>query len=326
MKRWLCGSFLLAVVLVITPAQAFTVAGHLTGQTGLAIYEIYAVPTTFDTFFVTIGIPLFGNVTYSFANMDAASYFLFAFKDLNANLLPDLDEPRGFYGGMPPQLLVLSSDTTGIDIELLLPNSGGFSGTIAYAGTSTGLTFILAHRDPSLTDSVHGIGVLINNTGNGSYTCFVDSFGTYYAESIMDLTFNLQHDADEPYGVYGGSEPSPIDVQPTDFPDNVDITLEDPNRAPEPPVEVPRVSGLSKIYPNPFNSQTRISFVLPVPGNIELSLYDILGRQVEVLSNGLFTGGEHDVVLNAHGLPSGLYLVCLKTGSGSTAQRLLLLK
>ena len=328
MKQLLIAFCLILSVFAAAPAEAFNVAGHITGDTegGLPIFEIYAVPLTLDTFFVTVGIPLFGQISYSFANMAAGGYILFAFHDLNTNLMPDLDEPRGFYGGQPPLTLELSSDTSGIDIELVAAASGGFSGTITYAGVSTGPTFIFAHRSPALTDSIKGIGILMTNTGSGAYTCFVDSFGTYYAEAVMELTLNFQHDANEPYGVFGGSTPAAIDVQPTDFPDNVDITLADPTAASLPFEPLPDQAGISRIYPNPFNSQTQISFTLASPGIAEVSLFDILGRQVNVIASGEFEAGEHSLTVNAGELPSGLYFVNLQSGNTRTAQRLLLLK
>ncbi len=326
MKRLLIVFCLLLAVLAASPAHAFTVSGSISGGSGqpLQFKYIYAVPTTLDTFFLTIAIPFVD--TYTFTGMQEGSYLLFSFQDLNTNLLPDLDEPRGFYGGQPPQTLVLTSDTSGINIELLAPTSGGFTGTVAYSGTATGATFVFAHRSPTMTDSVRGIGILLTNTGNGTYTCFVDSFGVYYAEALMEITVNFQHDADEPYGIFGGSTPTAINVQPTNFPDNVDITLEDPNAASQPLLPLPGRTDISRIYPNPFNSQTQISFTLANPGQIELSLYDILGRQVEILASGLYGEGEHELTLNAGDLPSGLYFVNLQSGTIRTAQRLLLLK
>lgn len=324
MKRLLIVFCLVLTVLAVSPAKAYNVTGSITGGSGLPLRYIYAVPTSLDTFFLTIAIPFVN--TYSFTGMQEGSYLLFSFQDLNTNLMPDLDEPRGFYGGQPPQMLVLTSDTSGINIELLLPNSGGFTGTVAYSGTATGASFVYAHRSPAMTDSVRGIGILLTNNGNGTYTCFVDSFGVYYAEALMELTLNFQHDANEPYGVFGGSTPAPINVQPTNFPDNIDITLLDPNAASPPLLPLPNRTDISRIYPNPFNSQTRITFALANPGQIELSLYDILGRQVEIIASGRYSQGEHELTFNAGDLPSGLYFVNLQSGTTRTAQRLLLLK
>ena len=208
--RLLC--IVVLLIAITASASAFNIQGHITGGTGFALRYVWGFPTTFDTILVTIAIPYFN--TYTLAAPEG-SYMLLAYQDLNGNVTPDLDEPRGFYGGQPPQLLVLSSDTSGIDIDLQPPNTGGFTGVVSYSGTNTGATFITAHRSPAFSDSAHGIGFLLNRTGSGSYTCFVDSFGIYYAYAFMDLNSNFVHDPDEPYGIYGGSTPQAISVQPT---------------------------------------------------------------------------------------------------------------
>ncbi len=307
------------------PAHAFNVTGHITGgEGGFSLYGVIAVSTTLDTFYIGIGEPIFD--TYIVANMQAGSYILFAYQDLSGNLTPDLDEPRGFYGGWPPVPLVLSSDSEDVDIELVPPSSGGFSGTITYNGSETGTTFVYAFHTPTFADTIRGVGILLTNNGNGDYTAFVDSFGTYYAYAFMDLNVNFVHDEGEPYGAYGGATPDPIDVEETDFPEDIDITMEDPSFAPEYPVALPLTTQLSSIYPNPFNSEAAISFSIESPGHVELKLIDILGRDVSMIANGEYLAGEHRVLLSAGSLPAGLYFVSLRTGSKSSVQRVLLLK
>ena len=309
----------------VTPVSAFTVSGHLTGgEGGFTLSYVYAAPTSLDTFYIGVGIPILH--TYSILNMQEGSYILFAFQDLNTSLTPDLDEPRGFYGGTPPQFLVIADDSENVDIELQDPNSGGFTGTITYGGTNTGTTFVLAYRTPAFTDSIRGIGVLLTNEGNGAYTAFVDSFGVYYAYAFMDLNTNFQYDPEEPYGAYGGGTPSAINVQATDFPENVDIEMVDPNSAPKPSALLPLATGISEIYPNPFNGRATITFTLATPGSAELTLFDLLGQRITVLANGQYESGAHQVALSADGLPSGTYFIQLQTAEASAAQRLMILK
>jgi hypothetical protein len=126
--------------------------------------------------------------------------------------------------------------------------------------------------------------------------------------------------------VYGGGTPQAFDVQPTSFPSNIDITLEDPNAASPRPVMLPMRTEISRIYPNPFNSQATISFTLATSGQLELALYDLLGRRTEVIAQGACIAGEHQQILNAGDLPSGLYFVSLRSGTISSVQRLLLMK
>ncbi|NIT60294.1 MAG: T9SS type A sorting domain-containing protein, partial [Aliifodinibius sp.] len=69
-------------------------------------------------------------------------------------------------------------------------------------------------------------------------------------------------------------------------------------------------------YPNPFNAQTVIEYVLPVSGHITLKIYDITGRQVKVLVNGFKNAGAHTVTWNGTDdlgtvVSSGLYILRL---------------
>ena len=62
-------------------------------------------------------------------------------------------------------------------------------------------------------------------------------------------------------------------------------------------------------YPNPFNSQTTIPFTLDRAGRVELRVYDVLGREVQSLVTGHLSLGKHEMVWEAGGCASGVYLV-----------------
>ena len=64
-------------------------------------------------------------------------------------------------------------------------------------------------------------------------------------------------------------------------------------------------------YPNPFNPETTISFELRVSSEVELTVFDITGREVASLVSGYLSLGYHEVVWNAEGLGSGVYFVRL---------------
>ncbi len=65
-------------------------------------------------------------------------------------------------------------------------------------------------------------------------------------------------------------------------------------------------------YPNPFNSSTTIMFDLKNDSYIQLSVFDMLGREVANLSNGFERRGIHSVIFNANDLSSGCYFYSLK--------------
>ena len=71
---------------------------------------------------------------------------------------------------------------------------------------------------------------------------------------------------------------------------------------------IPKAFALRQNYPNPFNPTTQISYALPKPSNVRLTIYDILGREIAILINGKNEPGEHSITWNALNVPSGVYL------------------
>ncbi len=65
-------------------------------------------------------------------------------------------------------------------------------------------------------------------------------------------------------------------------------------------------------HPNPFNEETIIEYTLPAPSEIELSVFDILGRRVALLVEGIRMAGTHRIPWQASDRPSGLYILRLK--------------
>jgi hypothetical protein len=76
--------------------------------------------------------------------------------------------------------------------------------------------------------------------------------------------------------------------------------------------QVPAVYSLSQNYPNPFNPTTEIVFGLPVQSEVRLAIYNVLGQEVRVLADRIFTAGSHVATwdgLNGAGnaMASGMY-------------------
>ena len=82
-----------------------------------------------------------------------------------------------------------------------------------------------------------------------------------------------------------------------------------PTQAPDVPAEL-----VIRAAPNPFNPRTVVSFDLPEAGPVELCAYDLAGRRVATLVGGSLPAGRHSRVWNGAELPSGLYVLRLKSG------------
>lgn len=65
-------------------------------------------------------------------------------------------------------------------------------------------------------------------------------------------------------------------------------------------------------YPNPFNPTTKITFNLPKEGNVNLTIYNLLGQEINILVNDLLNAGTHSVDFNGESLSSGMYFCKLK--------------
>jgi hypothetical protein len=89
--------------------------------------------------------------------------------------------------------------------------------------------------------------------------------------------------------------------------------------------------NLLQIYPNPFNPATTISWILELPGETQLTIYNALGQQVRILAKGHYRAGRQEVVWDgndSYGIraSSGLYFCSLQVGEQITTQKMLLLE
>ena len=89
---------------------------------------------------------------------------------------------------------------------------------------------------------------------------------------------------------------------------------------------VPDRVTLEAAYPNPFNPQTTIRYALPEAADVRLAVYDLMGREMAVLAEGVQPAGTHQATFDAAGLPSGVYLYRLQAGTHTETHRMTLLK
>jgi hypothetical protein len=78
--------------------------------------------------------------------------------------------------------------------------------------------------------------------------------------------------------------------------------------------------AIQKVSPNPVTGTGTLSFTLREASEVNVALYDVLGRRVETLHEGRAAAGQHQVSLDASGLSSGVYFLGIK-GDGFTETR-----
>jgi len=88
----------------------------------------------------------------------------------------------------------------------------------------------------------------------------------------------------------------------------------------------PTVLALNQNYPNPFNPSTTIGFALPASGNVNLVVFDILGREVATLLNKEMESGFQSVVFDASTYAAGVYFYKLSFNGKVVTKKLTLLK
>ncbi len=151
-----------------------------------------------------------------------------------------------------------------------------------------------------------GAGYLVG----GSYKTFVyiwDTGVNYNPSRIVNPVwqFNVRHN-----GVYG---------------DNDVISVQNINSV------IPAEFVLHQNYPNPFNPVTKIRFdvaakLLNQTGNVRLSIYNALGKEITTLVNENLNPGSYEVEFNAGTFPSGVYFYKLETGKFSDVKKMFLIK
>ena len=84
-------------------------------------------------------------------------------------------------------------------------------------------------------------------------------------------------------------------------------------------------------YPNPFNPSTKIKYALPERAEVQIKVYDILGRVVTELVNESKQAGFYEATFNASNLSTGVYIYRIKAFNGerllfSESKRMILMK
>ena len=90
--------------------------------------------------------------------------------------------------------------------------------------------------------------------------------------------------------------------------------------------ELPERIRLLQNYPNPFNPSTGIPFLLPQPSPVTLRVYDVLGKHVDTLVDGVLPAGAHTVEWQPGTLPNGLYIYQLSADAVVLSRKMVLLR
>ncbi len=89
---------------------------------------------------------------------------------------------------------------------------------------------------------------------------------------------------------------------------------------------IPAVFALHGNYPNPFNPITIIRYDVPVDGRVTIKVYDIMGREMMTLVDGVTEAGYRQVSVDASRLSSGVYFYRMQAGAFVSLKKMLVVK
>ena len=89
---------------------------------------------------------------------------------------------------------------------------------------------------------------------------------------------------------------------------------------------VPQSYSLAQNYPNPFNPSTIITFDVAKTQRVKLAVYDMLGKEIEVIANDVMSPGSYRATFAGASYPSGVYYYRLVTEGFSETKKMLLVK
>ncbi|OGC85618.1 MAG: hypothetical protein A2142_02025 [candidate division Zixibacteria bacterium RBG_16_48_11] len=180
--------------------------------------------------------------------------------------------------------------------------------------------FDFGFNPASITVS-EGDTVKWTNTGSSTHTSTSDD--GFWSSPFLGAgaTYQRQFDSSGTFPYHCVPHPSmmgTVQVDPTDVKDELSATL-------------PKGYELFQNHPNPFNANTVISYRLPFPASVTLTVFNILGQVVRTYNLGQQSAGLHSTVWDGTSesgiqVGTGIYLYKLKAGEFVQVRRMALLK
>ena len=155
-------------------------------------------------------------------------------------------------------------------------------------------------------------GILLRNVGENSPSLEL-GFSTYF------LPKNLTKDDAEQLAYF------------SEFPVNVTNEIQTDVNKKQTTETIPQKFELLQNYPNPFNPETEIPFVVSSKSNVKITVFNMFGQLIRVLTDKYYSPGRHKVIWdgrdkNGEEIPSGVYFYQLDTENFKFTRRMILLR
>ncbi|MFQ6608833.1 MAG: choice-of-anchor B family protein [Fidelibacterota bacterium] len=198
-------------------------------------------------------------------------------------------------------------------VDVALQGGYDLEGIVGEDGTfAAGMTFDYAGDASEIDQLVPLVEAfpIFSNSGTPFFTGVANDGGTY---RTIAATFEFG-------GLVDGATTKTVllDSMLHFLVDAEDLSMDDP--------AVPSVFALYQNFPNPFNSSTTIRLSVPDEGDVQLTIYDVLGREVSTLISGELVRGSHELIWDASSVSSGIYIYRLTRSGETLSKRMILLK
>lgn len=156
----------------------------------------------------------------------------------------------------------------------------------------------------------------LNLGGHIDTAPFYTPEGTPGAE--VEITFGIKFGQSWPPGTDGGYEimVDNVGLYLGDLPDTTNVSEKQTTM-------IPGEYALFHNYPNPFNPSTILSYAIPRKSHVQLTVYDLVGREIAVLVDDIEHAGSHSVKFDAAKLNSGVYLYRLQANGTMITRKML---
>ena len=88
----------------------------------------------------------------------------------------------------------------------------------------------------------------------------------------------------------------------------------------------PKFLHLSRVYPNPFNPKTTISYSVNMKQDLEISVFNLNGGKIRTLTNTYHQPGNYSIQFSRQNLPSGIYIIRLQSRTEVHTQKITIIK
>ncbi|MCA9733181.1 carboxypeptidase regulatory-like domain-containing protein [candidate division KSB1 bacterium] len=271
--------------------------------------------------------------TYELNGLPEGEYYLYGFA---SNFIPEYY--NDVYDPSKATFVRVESGNpaTGIDFELMpaFIFNRDEAGNPALGGTAQ-ISGLVTNNDnvPLANANVY----LLDNAGNVVAAARTNSNGEYLFAGVQNGQYHLQATHFGNTSQYNDNsaslENAPVVLVNGDLADVNFILTEGTSTSVGEKEEVKLPTGLQLLgnYPNPFNPQTKIKFVLGEDSHVTLNIYNLLGRKVATLLDSDIDAGEYSVTWDARDkngaqLGTGLYFYQITTKYGMKTGKMILQK